>query len=85
MCGIAIYDNFEECIYSDYVVKIPEYYNNLKGYHAVLIIGYDEHKFQILNSYGAFFGECGCFYLSNEFIMNNELAFDFWCIELSNI
>ena len=84
VCGIAVYDSFDKCNGGDFIVPLPTPYDRLIGYHAVLIISYDEDKFEVLNSYGHFFGNRGCFYLTNEWVLNDSLCFDIRIIDLSN-
>ena len=86
VCGIAIYDNFEKLESNNYTVPYPSYTNKLLGFHAVLLVSYDENKkcFEVLNSYGPYFGNCGFFSLTYDWVMNDDLCFDMWCIELKN-
>ena len=81
VCGVAVYDSFDKCNGGDYTVPNITPYDRLIGYHAVLITGYTEDKFEVLNSYGPFFGDRGYFYLTNEWVLNNSLCFDMWIIE----
>ena len=69
VCGIAVYDSFDKCNGGDYTVPNITPYDRLIGYHAVLITGYTEDKFEVLNSYGPFFGDRGYFYLTNEWVL----------------
>ena len=87
VCGIAIYDNFEKLETNNFIVPYPLYTSKLLGYHACLIVGYSETNktFELLNSYGPYFGNCGFFYLTENWILNNDLCFDMWCIELKSI
>ena len=51
--------------------------------HAVLAVGYDDTKDQIivLNSWGKKFGDNGYFYMPYAYITTPNRAFDFWKIE----
>jgi hypothetical protein len=72
VCGIPIYENFfnlqpPHFIYSyndssRYGNNSPRY--GLLGLHAILIYGYNDHGFKVLNSHGIQFGDHGHFILS---------------------
>jgi C1A family cysteine protease len=84
--GIQIFDAFE----SDEVartgfVPMPTQYENCLGGHAVLVVGYDNAKqcFLVRNSWGDQWGDPanpGCFWLPYQYMLNPELADDFWVI-----
>ena len=64
VCGIAIYDYFQNLESNGYIVPYPDKrINKLIGFHPVLIVGYSviNKTFEIINSYGPFFGNCGFF------------------------
>ena len=71
---------------NNYTVPYPSYTNKLLGFQAVLLTGYIENNktFEVLNSYGPYFGNCGFFNLTYDWVMNDDLCFDMWCIELKN-
>jgi hypothetical protein len=83
IAGIAIYDNFINLEQNNYIVPEPKD-SKIVGYHAVLIVGYsnEDQTFEILNSYGQFFGDNGYFKLTNDWVMKDTLFFDPWVIEL---
>lgn len=79
--GIQIYESFE----SDEVAKtgevpIPETKEKLLGGHCVCIYGYDDktQKFTLSNTWGTNWGNNGYFTLPYEYVINSELAGDFW-------
>jgi C1A family cysteine protease len=83
--GFAVYDSFE----SDEVartgtVNMPASNEALLGGHAVLCIGYDDatQRFLIRNSWGPSWGNNGNFTLPYEYLLNADLADDFWAIKV---
>jgi Cysteine protease len=83
--GFAVYDSFE----SDEVartgtVNMPASNEALLGGHAVLCIGYDDatQRFLIRNSWGPSWGNKGNFTLPYEYLLNADLADDFWAIKV---
>jgi C1A family cysteine protease len=86
--GITVYDSFEsDEVAKTGVVPMPntETEQNLGG-HAVLVVGYDksEKAFLVRNSWGKDWGtQGGCFWLPFDYIINPELADDFWVITAS--
>ena len=82
MFGIAIWDNFIH-LDANFVVPLPSKDNVLYGLHAVLMCGYDDDLQACLcvNSWGCDWGDHGFFYLPYKFILNEELAMDFWMID----
>ena len=54
----------------------------LLGGHAVTIVSYDDStkKFGLMNSWGDTWGNKGYFTLPYDYVLNVELAFDFWTI-----
>ena len=83
--GFAVYDSFE----SDEVAKtgtvnMPASNEALLGGHAVLCIGYDDatQRFLIRNSWGPSWGNNGNFTLPYEYLLNADLADDFWAIKV---
>jgi len=83
--GIAVYSSFE----SDKVaqtgeVPLPDIKNeNMLGGHAILMISYDDitRKFGFMNSWGTSWGNKGFFTLPYDYVLNPNLAFDFWAIK----
>jgi C1A family cysteine protease len=92
--GITVFDSFEsdETIASG-VVPMPKAGENCVGGHAVLCVGYDDNKqaFLVRNSWNTIYPaawpgskEHGSFWLPYEYMMNPELAEDFWVITSVN-
>lgn len=90
LIGIMVYDSFEsdETIQSG-VVPMPKPNEQCQGGHAVLCVGYDDTKqaFLVRNSWNTIYPpawpgskERGSFWLPYEYMMNPELAEDFWVI-----
>ncbi|BDD79682.1 hypothetical protein [Burkholderia phage FLC9] len=90
LIGITVFDSFEsdETIASG-VVPMPKHHENCVGGHAVLCVGYDDEKqaFLVRNSWNTIYPpawpgskEKGSFWLPYEYMMNPELAEDFWVI-----
>jgi C1A family cysteine protease len=90
LIGIIVYDSFEapQTIASG-VVPMPGPTETCQGGHAVLAVGYDDSKQAILvrNSWNTIYppawpgsNERGSFWLPYEYLMNPQLAEDFWVI-----
>lgn len=82
--GFQVMSSFE----SDEVAKtgimlMPQPGDQNEGGHAVLCVGYDDSKqvFIIRNSWGLW-GDKGYFYMPYTYLLNPELASDFWAIDL---
>ena len=56
----------------------------LLGGHAVTIVSYDDttRKFGLMNSWGEDWGNKGYFTLPYNYVLNVQLAFDFWTIRM---
>ena len=86
LIGLQIYDSFEtEEVMKTGIVPMPNLQkDNLLGGHCVLLVGYDdnEKKFRIMNSWGTDVGQGGYFELDYSYVLNKNLASDFWTINL---
>lgn len=83
--GFAVYDDFEEGVnLAGGIMKSAEEEKDtpIIGEHAVLAVGYDDTNRQIicLNSWGESWGDKGYFYMPYNYIVDEDLAFDFWKI-----
>jgi C1A family cysteine protease len=81
--GISIYASFEsDEVARTGVVPMPSTTEQLLGGHAVLIVGYDRQasRFTVRNSWGPGWGDQGYFYLPYEYVLNAQLASDFWVL-----
>jgi len=72
LCGFAVYSDFS--YYGSGVYKYSSGY--LRGYHAVLLVGFDDAKqaFKVKNSWGTGWGENGYFWIGYD-QMNNCVKF----------
>lgn len=82
--GIELYESseYEENIKSGNI-PIPDTHNEkYLGGHCILLIGYDDitEIFCFLNSWGDSVGDNGYFYVSYNYLLDNNLASDFWTI-----
>ena len=83
--GFSVYDGFE----SDEVAKTgqvlyPKPDEQMLGGHAVACCGYDHPKsiFIVRNSWGEDWGQKGYFTIPYEYVLDRDLADDFWTIRL---
>ncbi len=84
--GITVYNSFEgiDCAKTG-VIPIPDTTKEQAlGGHAIELIGYDLDKNHVIfkNSWGADWGDKGYGYLPFDYILNNNLASDFWTLEV---
>lgn len=85
--GFSVYDSFETADVADTgVVKMPSAEESLIGGHAVVLVGYDDTQnvFIVRNSWGETWGDGGYCYMPYEYILDRDLAADFWTIRLVN-
>jgi C1A family cysteine protease len=61
-------------------LEVPS--RNIVGGHAMVLVGYDEDHFEVLNSWGTGFGAGGYFLAASSFI---EAARDVWAVESAPI
>ena len=61
---------------------MPEPRETIMGGHAVCIVGYDDNKgtFKVRNSWSEKWGDKGYCYFPYKYILNPNLASDFWTI-----
>lgn len=84
--GFTVYESFEtQAVSQTGIVPMP----NLKtekilGGHAVLCVGYDDSTklFKCRNSWGQNWGDHGYFYMPYDYLTNQNLADDFWAIQI---
>lgn len=83
--GFCIYESFEsEAVAKTGFVPMPNKKKELMlGGHAVLLVGYDDNKrhWIVRNSWGEAWGDKGYCYFPYEFLLDENLAADFWCIK----
>jgi len=84
--GFSVYDSFESKeVEETGIVPIPDFSKeSLIGGHAVMAVGYDNsvNSFIVLNSWGKDWGMEGYFLLPYDYMLNKNLAADFWTIRL---
>lgn len=83
ICGILVYETFEsEETLKTGIVNLPKDNEMLYGGHCILLIGYDDEKqlFIFQNSWGDEVGIDGCFTIPYKYILDENLASDFWTI-----
>jgi len=83
VAGITIYESFEwPGPRETGVVPMPADSEGCLGGHAILLIGYDQ-KLKIFicrNSWGWDWGQQGYFFLPFDYVLNPNMASDFWTI-----
>lgn len=83
--GFTVYDSFESAaVAASGIVPMPNLATeNVLGGHAVLITGYDDSKnwFIVRNSWGTSWGAAGYFYMPYEYVLDADLASDFWLVK----
>ena len=77
--GFLVYQSIGQ-VGRDGVMPMPAAGEQPVGGHAVLAVGYDDQKRQLIvrNSWGAGWGDKGYFYMPYDFAANKERADDFW-------
>jgi C1A family cysteine protease len=83
--GIAVYESFESQAVADTgTVPVPKLTEQNLGGHAILAVGYDnaQQRFLVRNSWGADWGMDGYFTLPYAYVLDENLADDFWTIKL---
>ena len=85
--GMSVYDAFEsDDVAATGVVPMPAANEAPVGGHAVLLVGYDDasQRFKVRNSWGADWGSSGYFTIPYRFVLDPDLASDFWTITLES-
>lgn len=83
--GFTVYPSFEsDEVARSGIVPIPGASEQTLGGHAVLAVGYDDTKnmFIVRNSWGSGWGLAGYFYMPYAYLLDNNLANDFWTIRV---
>lgn len=82
--GITVYDSFEsDAVAQSGIVPMPSSSESAQGGHAMLCVGYDEPNqvFIVRNSWGAYWGRAGYCTIPYAYMLNGDLACDFWVVE----
>jgi C1A family cysteine protease len=81
--GFTVYEGFDgDEIAKTGMMTIPRPNEVVLGGHAVLAVGYDDHRqvFIIRNSWGTAWGDKGYFYMPYSYITDDDYAADFWTV-----
>jgi C1A family cysteine protease len=81
--GFVVYESFESAqVAATGYVPMPLANEAILGGHAVLCVGYDDAKkvFICKNSWSDQWGDKGSFYIPYQYLINQNLASDFWTI-----
>ncbi len=83
--GFSVYESFEsEVVAKSGKLDMPKKKEKEVGGHAVLAVGYDEKskRFIVRNSWGKSWGKEGYFTMPYDYLMEENLADDFWTIRI---
>jgi C1A family cysteine protease len=83
--GFTVYDSFEsQDVAKTGVAPMPQTGEQTLGGHAVLAVGYDDgqQRFIVRNSWGTGWGMQGYFTLPYAYLIDSNLADDYWTIRL---
>ncbi len=81
--GFSVYSSFEsQQVATSGILGLPGADESLIGGHAVMAVGYDDSNFRFLirNSWGPDWGLGGYFYMPYSYLLDDNLANDFWTI-----
>jgi C1A family cysteine protease len=81
--GFTVYNSFEsEETAQTGILKMPGWNEGCVGGHAVCCVGYNdaEQMFIVRNSWGSSWGLQGYFKMPYQYMVNPNLASDFWTI-----
>lgn len=81
--GFMIYESFQtDAVRKTGIMPMPARTEKALGGHAVMAIGYDDTKqvFILRNSWSAWWGDKGYFYMPYDYIRNDNLCNDFWTL-----
>ena len=79
---MSVHSNFLDLTKENHILSLPTPKDKLIGFHAVLIVGYDDETetLDVLNSHGADWGDDGYFKMKCAYALNPDLSFEFDCI-----
>ncbi|HYN42070.1 MAG TPA: C1 family peptidase [Thermoanaerobaculia bacterium] len=81
--GLSVHESFESrAVRETGRVPMPKRGEKTLGGHAVLVVGYEERcrRFLVRNSWGTRWGQRGYFTLPWNYLLNPDLAWDFWTV-----
>jgi hypothetical protein len=81
--GFTVYDGFESAkVVRNGILDMPKRAERVLGGHAVLAVGYNQKtkRFLVRNSYGERWGRKGYFSMPFDYLLDGDLAADFWTI-----
>jgi C1A family cysteine protease len=82
--GIYVFDNFvSDAVRESGIVSLPDPGESRLGGHCMLCVGYDDETetFKFMNSWGSSWGQKGFGSIPYEYLIQKDLAFEFWSIE----
>ena len=85
--GFSVYEAFEsDEVARTGILNLPTANEEFMGGHAVCLAGWNDttKRFLVRNSWGATFGQAGWFTMPFDYVVNPDLASDFWVIYLTN-
>ena len=81
--GFTVYQSFESAkVAKTGIVPMPAPGEQVLGGHCVMAVGYDDkqRRFIVRNSWGPKWGIAGYFLMPYEYLINPDLATDFWTL-----
>lgn len=81
--GISVYASFvSHAVARLGLVPLPRHRERHLGGHAMLVVGYDDraHQFTVRNSAGARWGRRGYCLIPYAYLLDEQLAWDFWTV-----
>lgn len=84
--GISVYESFESDVVAQTgIVPMPGSNEGSLGGHYVYVVGDipEQKRFKLRNSWGQDWGSSGGFTLPYDYILNPDLADDFWTVRLT--
>jgi C1A family cysteine protease len=83
--GFSVYESFMgKNVAQTGIVPMPAKKEKMLGGHAVAAVGYDRDRkiFIVRNSWGAAWGQAGYCQMPFQYLLNDDLAADFWCVSM---
>jgi C1A family cysteine protease len=82
--GCSLYQSFEsDAVAANGMVPMPNPSEQQIGGHCMLLVGYTQTHFIVRNSWGDGWGDKGYCYIPFDYLLNTNLADDFWAIFLA--